>query len=100
MDGGVLLHTLPNCFVHRAQNHPFRLQLIQYVKRQPQDPNQSSSRFTIDMAPSRAIDRDPDASNTDGQGPVIKLDGKLYCALSADCISLSAKRNLQDGEPR
>ena len=54
----------------------------------------------MDMAPSRAIDRDPDASNTDGQGPDIKLDGKLYCALSADCISLSAKRNLQDGEPR
>ena len=40
----------------------------------------------MDMAPSRAIDRGSDASDTGGQGPVTKLDGKLYCALSADRI--------------
>jgi hypothetical protein len=40
----------------------------------------------MDMAPSRAIDRSSDASDTSGQGPVIMLDDKLYCALSADCI--------------
>ena len=53
----------------------------------------------MDMAPLRAIYRGSDASDTGGKGPVIKLDGKLYCASSAD-RNLSAKRNLHDDEPR
>ena len=52
----------------------------------------------MNMAPKWIPPLDLYASNTVGQGPVIKLDGKMLCPLKAEpAISLSTTRRIAAG---